>query len=400
MIKRRNRLFVVFLLVGVFLVSCSQSNQESETTQTDQQEAVAADNPTPTPPEATAVSDPTTEVSSSESEAAVEPTQLPTATATVEPTATEMPPTALPTATAVPTETPLPSPTPTPTLEPTPTPPPEPDWLTYLNDFRASAGLGRVVETAAWSYGSELHSQYMVNTDDVKHSENEDNDYFTVEGNESAGKGNLVAGYSTNSGYKWAIEYWLSAPFHGLPLLDPSLESVGYGEYVADTGQIKMSATLDVRGKFSVPVSPDVYPVYFPPPDGQTWIVRHSMPEFPAPWGSCPGFPTDYFGDGTPTGPPIYLQLGSGELEPTVSAHSFTRNGEPLAHCVFSETSYVNSDAYQQSNGRFILGERDAIILMPRQPLEVGQTYDVSITADGQTYAWSFDVVNRPKAEE
>ncbi len=399
MIKRRNRLFVVFLLVGVFLVSCSQSNQGSETANTDQQEAVAANNPTTTSPAVAAVPEQTTEDSSSDSEAAA-PTQLPTATSTVEPTATDLPPTAAPTETAVPTETPLPSPTPTPTQTPAPTPLPEPDWLAYLNGFRASAGLTRVVETSAWSYGSGLHSQYMVYTDEVKHSENNENEYFTLEGNESAGKGNLVAGFSTNSDYKWAIEYWLSAPFHGLPLLDPSLESVGYGEYVADSGQIKMSATLDVRGKSSAPVSADVYPVYFPPPDGQTWIVRHSMPEFPEPWGSCPGFPAYYFGEGTPTGPPIYLQLGSGELEPSVSAHSFSRNGVPLEHCVFSETSYANADAYQQSNGRFILGERDAIILMPRQPLEVGQTYDVSITANGQTYAWSFEVINRPKAEE
>ncbi|MCA9948291.1 MAG: hypothetical protein KDE48_01470 [Anaerolineales bacterium] len=407
MIKRRNRLFVVILLVGVFLVSCSQSNQENEPAKTDQQEAVAANNPTATPPAVTAVSDQTTteEDSSSDSEAAAEPTQLPTATMTVEPTATQMaptepPPTEFPTATAVPTETPIPPPTPTPTQLPSPTPLPEPDWLAYLNDFRASAGLARVGETSAWSYGSGLHSKYMVYTDEVKHSENKENEYFTVEGNESAGKGNLVAGYSTNSNYKWAIEYWLSAPFHGLPLLDPHLESVGFGEYAADTGQIKMGATLDVRGRSSEPTTSDVYPVFFPPADGQTWIVRHSMPEFPAPWGSCPDFPTDYFGAGAPTGPPIYLQLGSGELEPTVTAHSFSRGGVPLAHCVFSETSYVNADGYQQSSGRFILGERDAIILMPRQPLEVGQTYDVSITADGQTYAWSFEVISRPKTEE
>ena len=46
--------------------------------------------------------------------------------------------------------------------------------------------------------------------------------------------------------------------------------------------------------------------------------------------------------------------------------------------------------AFPDRFGRQILGSRDAIILMPQQPLVAGQTYTVSITSNGTTYTWSF----------
>jgi hypothetical protein len=64
----------------------------------------------------------------------------------------------------------------------------------------------------------------------------------------------------------------------------------------------------------------------------------------------------------------------------------------PLEHCVFDETTYTNPDSGTQSTGRNVLNARDAIVLIPRNPLTAGAIYQVSITANGQTYAWSFMV--------
>ncbi len=96
----------------------------------------------------------------------------------------------------------------------------------------------------------------------------------------------------------------------------------------------------------------------------------------------------------------IILQIGSGNLTPSVTAHSFTQGTTPLEHCVFDETNYTNPDSSTQSTGRSILNSRDAIVLIPRAPLTAGATYTVSITTNGQTYLWSFGVSNAAKATD
>ena len=99
---------------------------------------------------------------------------------------------------------------------------------------------------------------------------------------------------------------------------------------------------------------------------------------------SCPGY--EY-----PSGPPIILQLGTGQASPNVIAHSFKKGTLSLEHCVFDETTYTNDSGYDQSVGRSVLGTRDAIVLIPRQPLDPGVEYSVSITVyGGAARVWSF----------
>ena len=110
-----------------------------------------------------------------------------------------------------------------------------------------------------------------------------------------------------------------------------------------------------------------------------------------------------------PTGLPLLLQLGNGDVTPNVTAHSFSRGGTQLAHAVFDETNYINPkngvlEAYgpgsgfnnDQEVGRSSLDSNDMVLLVPRDPLLPGETYTASITANGQTYTWSFTV--GPKA--
>lgn len=334
-----------------------------------------------------------------------DPTATATAAATAVPTNT---PTSapLPTSTPPPTVTPTPppdatpTPTSTPTVEPSPTPPPsatplpEPDWLRYINQFREQGGLRSLSESSQLSEGSRNHAVYMVKTDSaVAHSQSKDSPYYTDEGNQAGRNGNIFATSQLDGAADWAINYWISAPFHLVPMLDPALSQVGFGQHSENAGTWKMAAVLDVRSAPQAAIAADVYPVMFPRDGGQTWVVRHSLPEWPEPLNnSCPGF-------NTPVGPPIVLQIGDGRLTPRVGNYRFMRGDDVLDVCVFDETTYRTPNAYAQQQGRSILDARDAVVMLPLRELMIGETYSVYIEVNGQAHSWSFDVVRRPPLE-
>ena len=47
--------------------------------------------------------------------------------------------------------------------------------------------------------------------------------------------------------------------------------------------------------------------------------------------------------------------------------------------------------------GRLILDKRDAVVIIPRSPLEVGKSYTVTLVVNGETITWSFDAVSPPR---
>jgi hypothetical protein len=75
---------------------------------------------------------------------------------------------------------------------------------------------------------------------------------------------------------------------------------------------------------------------------------------------------------------------------PDVAATSLQENGVARPHCVFDETDYTNPDSFDQSLGRNILNGRDAIVILPRDPLTPGANYTVSVSVNGSTYTWSY----------
>jgi hypothetical protein len=117
------------------------------------------------------------------------------------------------------------------------------------------------------------------------------------------------------------------------------------------------------------------------------YLTSYDGFEQPDPLASCPGFPL-----GGPSGLPIILQMGPGHLTPVVTAHSLHRGATALPHCVFTESTYANSIAELQALGRAQLAARDAVVLIPKDPLMPGQSYTVSITAEGMTVTWTFRV--------
>lgn len=268
-------------------------------------------------------------------------------------------------------------------------PPLPDDWLVQVNFYRASARLPPVTENAAWSAGNVLHSRYSVKTDTLQHDEDPGSAWYTVDGQAAAQKSNLAATFDLQASDAWAIEAWMQAPFHALGMLDPRLGQVGYGIYREAGAGLETASGLDViRGlNYALPAA---YPVIWPAAGTVIPLTRH-WGEYPDPLPSCPGY-------AEPTGLPLIVQLGPGNLTPAVTASAFARGSTPLAHCVFHESNYSHPDGTAQALGRAILAGRDAVVLIPRAPLSPGATYTASLTADGRTYTWSFSIASNAPA--
>lgn len=284
-----------------------------------------------------------------------------------------------------------PVPSATPSASPSPSPSPTAGWLSYLNNIRAVGGLPAVTENSSWTDGIYKHAIYMVKNDVIGHSEDPANPYYTPEGDTAAANCNLYASSSTSGNYENSIDSWLVGPFHGVGMLDPRLLQSAFADYSEADGGLQYGSGLDVlRGTGSLP-SGVTFPIMWPGNGSTMPVDSYDGNESPDPLTSSPGY-------SAPTGPPIYLMLGTGGVTPNVTASSFKQGSTDLDHFTFDETNYTNPDGSAQSTGRAVLNSRDCIVLMPKDPLQAGQTYTVSITNDGSQYTWSFTVSNSPKS--
>jgi len=238
-----------------------------------------------------------------------------------------------------------------------------------------------------WNDGCVQHARYMVKNDVIGHSQDPANPWYTAAGDAAARNSNVMVHSGMTATDVMALQMWMTGPFHGIGMIDPALTQTGFGSYREAIGLWRMGACLDVlRGLGSIPGG-----VQFPlrwPENGQFHpFLAYTGNEYPDPLSSCPHYTP-------PSGAPIYLQIGSGNLNPVVTAHSLTRNGQPVEACVYTESTYMHRDSSAQSLGRAVLNMRDAIVMMPRQPLQTGAVYQVSITVNGQTHTWSFRTAN------
>jgi hypothetical protein len=260
--------------------------------------------------------------------------------------------------------------------------PTQPGWLACLNTYRGQGNLPPVSENSAWSNGDWKHSRYTVKNDTLTHSEDPNNPWYTPEGAAAAQNGNVMASSSSTASDAVAIDAWISGPFHALGILDPALSQVGFGSYREANGGWQMAATLDVlRGLGRIPAEV-VFPVFWPQGNAAVPLGYYGG-EMPDPLTSCPGFHA-------PVGLPLIMQVGSGNRQPVVTAYSFWQGSSLLEACVFTELTYTNPNSGYQSLGRAVLASRDAIVLIPRQPLTAGATYTIALTVDGQDHSWSF----------
>ena len=205
---------------------------------------------------------------------------------------------------------------------------------------------------------------------------------YTVAGDDCAISGNVMRDSLLTTLDKRAIDGWLTAPFHALGVLDPKLQTTGFGSFRGEGTSTKMSAALDViRGR----TGSGTYPVFFPGNGSTVPLRAYGGGESPDPLTSCPGYLA-------PTGLPLILQLGPGNVTPSVTAYSLTGSGGMVDVCLFDETSYTNPAPSVQASVRTALGSRDAVVLIPKQPLSPGATYTASVTSGGQVYSWTFSI--------
>lgn len=266
---------------------------------------------------------------------------------------------------------------------------PQPQWLARINYYRAMAKLPPVVEDPALSAGDLKHARYIVeNYADVmrvggalngaSHREDAGRPLYSPEGARAAEDSDMFEGCSRLTDAD-QVDGWMSGPFHRFPIINPNLRQAGFGTW--RHGDC-WAAGLDLHlGKVSPSFSP---PVAFPPADSIVPAGSFVSGEWPDPTTACPGY-------AVPVGLPISLEFG-GFQDAQMTAHSLSRDGEPQEHCVFDASTYTNPEPQAQALARNILKAYGAVVLIPRAPLQPGANYDVSITARGQNYSWSFKV--------
>ena len=282
------------------------------------------------------------------------------------------------------------APTPTPTGTPVPvTPPAASDWQSVLAYYRASARLPALAENPAWSAGAADHARYMVKNDVLASSEDISNTWYSAAGATEAANSNLMLSDDVSVTDRQALDFWMSKPFHALGLLDPALQSTGFGSFREDAGPFdpyRMGAVADVRqGLGFIPYSVS-FPIEWPSQNSTVYLTSYDGNEQPDPLTSCPGY-------SAPSGLPILLQAGPGGSTPTVGAHTIRQGNTDLPHCAFTANSYVNGlDPALQTLGRQILAASDALVLIPQAPLIPGASYTVSIVVNGQALTWTFSV--------
>ena len=249
-----------------------------------------------------------------------------------------------------------------------------PGWISRLNYWRSTAGLSPLSENAVWSSGDRLHSAYMVKNNLIAHDETPGTPYYTVAGDAAGNSGNIEVNSSLSFTDQQAIDFWMQAPFHAMGMMDPRLQTTGFGAYRENTSGWRAAFTLDtLRGNSFTGGS---YPVYWPG-NGKTVPLRsYNGFESPDPLQACSGY-------SAPTGLPVFVQVGGNVATTAGAVHSFTGNGAPLAHCVI--------DSHSPGVGAN-LTYRGGVIVIPRQPLLPGVVYVVTVTVNGVLRAWTFQV--------
>ena len=107
------------------------------------------------------------------------------------------------------------------------------NWLEYLNNIRASAGMTPLYENASLDEAAANHSLYLYHHDVMSHEENRMNMYFTGKTPSqrciSAGYINCTENISfKNPNYEDSIDRLMSAIYHRFGFLDNSINEIGF----------------------------------------------------------------------------------------------------------------------------------------------------------------------------
>ena len=329
-------------------------------------------------------------------------------------------------------------------LAPQPTPAAtEPEWLTVLNLYRASAGIDGVTENATASQGAVAHSQYLLQNRVISHGEEPVLPGYSAEGVRGGETGNVATGSGANIGQRATIEMWMTAPFHGLAMIAPNSKTYGYGlttsgarwastlSYGWDNYKVpgdessdplrlavdaverahpdlfntSMNASLTgstivvnfsgrrfvVSGETVRELQPGEAPyptVVWPNNKTAVPLVRYAGSEWPDPISACKGWSSN-------AGLPILIRRSI----PTkvVNATVTDTNGAPLQVCAIDSSTYRNPNPDDEAYAAEIL--KTNAIVIPKNPLVPGGSYRVHVelgTSDSsiETLDWVFSTTS------
>lgn len=259
-------------------------------------------------------------------------------------------------------------------------------WLAAVNTARAQAKLDPVSENSTLGVGAGQHSRYVVTTGQLVHGEDPSNPNYTKEGNEAGTLGLVRSAFDIPTPVE-DVEELMRAPFHALGIIDPGLRSVGYGVYRDLSGSpFRYSSTLALdrrplqyRQGVRVPTKSAIWPG-----DGATVRTRTMGVEDPDPLTGCNGYTS-------PVGLPIVANLGD---DLAVTTSSLEADGVVVPTCLVTGEIYINADPVKQDEGRAAL-RKHQVILIPRDPLRVGVSYQATIVAGSKTLVSRFQVAAR-----
>lgn len=244
---------------------------------------------------------------------------------------------------------------------------PLPSWLETLNAYRQSSGLPSVANDASLQAGVDLHARYLTATGSASHTEDPANPRYSPSGALAASQSVLGAWGGKQRNDREVIEDWLGAPFHGIHLLEPRLLRSAFGVQRDQLGSpFESAGVLNVTAGIGPKVTFDA-PIVFPGRDATVPLTRF-LTETPSPLTHCPGYEA-------PAGLPLLVQFPSAPEDTTADVRS---NGDIVESCVI-DSSYRNPSMSVQAVGRSLLTQKNAVIVLPHEPLVPGNTYEVTV---------------------
>ncbi len=248
--------------------------------------------------------------------------------------------------------------------------------LDRVNTFRTTAGLPALSESAPLSVAALAHAYFWLfnfgqaAVADVRVHDEDASLPGAVGADPLAraqhfGYGGLRTAEDISHSYlpTAAVDHWVDAVLHRLPLGDPEAATAGYGE--AQVGALSIQV-LDL----GLAAASTHGPVVYPAPDQANVPSTFLGNEIPDPAPSA-RYPTGY---------PITIQVGSGSTLKVQAAQLAGPDGQAVA-------GYSLDPTQLQANQWGVL---------PQDPLATGgrYTFQLSGTIDGQAFqkAWSFTV--------
>lgn len=310
--------------------------------------------------------------------------------------------------------------------------------LDHINHYRRLEHLDPLTENQSDSRAAANHARYIIenrlgpgdyiiDSGHVKsgltrttHDEALGNPWYSGAGASIATRSNTFTAATIPSDVRPWIDRLMTSPLTALVVLDPTLATLGYGDYCADgrcsavivydNNQSQLQLAREFKLTAANPEYPEQYsdaysasgersrnylksPIQFPPPDGRFPLGSYDGGrEFSDPLSACASYTP-------PTGLPIVLSLGVGLSEGAavrLESFSLMDGAQQLESCGYDAFSYANQESDTQRAGPNLLRNnlrwKLAAVVIPRAPLKPGHTYTISMTVESQQYKWSFKI--------